>query len=292
MEWILYTLFAATGFGVMSVIAKNIMEDTSAVQYAALYSSLGLLFYTPVFIYFMFKLSPNFQFIALGAMGLSMIGNVLAFLVYNYSVKEGQLSQVVPVTRLTPVFAAFFAAIALGEKLDLALASGILLATSGAVIVLKKDKISYIQSVEDGIKTKAVKAALLSAVIYGFTSVADRYATQIIQPEIYNYFIYIGLSTGFLATTYFQQKQPVKQLKNNFNEYRLLYTVTGLTAAASSLAIFKAFSLAPAAKVTTVQQFQVLIPVIAGVLIFKEENLRRKLSGSIILIAGIALTAI
>lgn len=292
MEWILYTLFAATGFGVMSVIAKNIMEDTSAVQYAALYSSLGLLFYTPVFIYFMFKLSPNFQFIALGAMGLSMIGNVLAFLVYNYSVKEGQLSQVVPVTRLTPIFAATFAAIALGEKLDLALASGILLATSGAVIVLKKDKISYIQSVEDGIKTKAVKAALLSAVIYGFTSVADRYATQIIQPEIYNYFIYIGLSTGFLATTYFQQKQPVKQLKNNFNEYRLLYTVTGLTAAASSLAIFKAFSLAPAAKVTTVQQFQVLIPVIAGVLIFKEENLRRKLIGSIILIAGIALTAI
>jgi len=292
MNWIFYTLFAATGFGVMSVIAKNIMEDTSAVQYAALYSSLGLLFYTPVFFHYIFELNPDFELLAVTAMGLSMIGNVLAFLVYNYSVKEGQLSQVVPVTRLTPVFAAVFAAFALGEKLDLALASGILLATSGAIVVLKKDKISYLQSVEDGIHTKAVKAALLSALIYGLTSVADRYATQIIPPEIYNYFIYIALSTGFLATVYFQEKQPAKQLKENFNEYKILYTITGLIAAASSLAIFKAFSQAPAAKVTTVQQFQVLIPVIAGVIIFNEENLPRKLAGSIILITGIALTAI
>ncbi len=292
MEWIFYTLFAATGFGAMSVVAKNIMEDTSSVNYAALYSLIALVFYTPVFLYYMITTSPDFRFYALIAMGLSMIGNVLAFLVYNYSVKEGQLSQVVPVTRLTPIFAAVIAAIVLGEQLDLALASGILLATSGAVLILKEENISYLKSMEDGIRTKAVKAALASALLYGMTSVADRYATQIIQPEVYNYFIYIALTTGFLATAYFKEKEPIKELKEDFNEYRLLYILTGLTAAASSLAIFKAFSQAPAAKVTTVQQFQVLIPVIAGVLIFNEKHLGRKLIGSIILITGIALTAI
>jgi len=292
MEWIFYTLFAATGFGAMSVVAKNIMEDTSSVNYAALYSLLALIFYTPVFLYYITTTNPKFKFYGLIAMILSMIGNVLAFLVYNYSVKEGQLSQVVPVTRLTPIFAAIIAAIALGEKLDLALASGIILATSGAIIILKEDHISYIHSLEDGIHTNAVKAALASALLYGMTSVADRYATQIIRPEIYNYFIYIALSSGFLATAYYKEKQPVKELKKDFNEYRMLYILTGLTAAASSLAIFKAFSHAPAAKVTTVQQFQVLIPVVAGVLMFNEKNLGRKLIGSIILITGIAVTAI
>ena len=292
MEWILYTLFAATGFGAMSVVAKDIMQDTSSVNYAALYSLLALVFYTPVFTYYMIETSPDFMTTAVAAMTVSMAGNVLAFLVYNYSVKEGQLSQVVPVTRLTPVFAAVIAAVVLGEQLDLALASGILLATSGAVLVLKEDEVSYLQSVEDGIHTKAVKAALLSALIYGVTSVADRFATQIIAPEIYNYFIYIGMTTGFLAATHHQEKQPVKELKKTFNEYRLLYIATGLTAAASSLAIFKAFSQAPAAKVTTVQQFQVLIPVIAGALLFNEKNLKRKIIGSTILITGIALTAL
>lgn len=292
MEWLYFTLFAASGFGVISVIAKSIMEDTPAVVYTALYSLLGLLFYTPVFIYYTIQLEVSPSLLAVGALGMSMVGNVCGLIVYNYSVKNGELSQVVPITRLTPIFAALIAAVVLGEALDAVLATGIILATSGAIIVLKEEEVSYLKSVENGLHTTAIKAAVLSALIYGATSVADRYATQIIPPEIYNYFIYIGLSSGMLAVSYYNYSYPSQKLVETFKEYKLLYIVTGIIAALSSLAIFKAFSQAPAAKVTTVQQFQVLVPVIAGVLIFDEKGLRRKLMGSIILIAGIGLTAI
>lgn len=292
MEWIFYTLFAATGFGTLSVIAKDIMQDTSATIYTALYSFLGLVFYFPVFLYYLFTLEINTTALALTALGASMIGNVLAFIVYNYSVKNGELSRVVPISRLTPVFAAAIAAVVLGETVDLKLASGILLATGGAVIVLKEKHISYLKSVEDGIHTKALKAALLSAFLYGATSVADRYATQIIQPEIYNFFIFTGLTTGLMTITYLKFQKPREKIVSTFKEYTTLYILTGLIAATSTLAIFKAFSQAPAAQVATVQQFQVLVPVIAGVLMFDEGDLARKLAGSIILIAGIGLTAL
>ena len=291
-DWILYTLFAATGFGLINVFAKNIMKDTPSINFTAIYSLLAFIFYTPVFIYYSTKLDLNFQKLAVIGMSVSMIGNVLAFLVFNYSVKKGNLSEVVPISRLTPVFAALIAAIVLGEKIDVALASGIFLATSGAILVLKEDSISYLNSVKEGIHKNAIKAALLSAVFWAITSVADRYATQIIPPELYNYFLYSAMTTGFLAASYHQEENTLNKLKNNLTQYKKLYVLTGLLAAASSLAIFKAFSLAPAAKVTTVQQFQVLIPVIAGVAVFDEKNLGRKLTGSIILITGIALTAI
>ena len=292
MEWIFYTLYAATGFGVLSVIAKNIMQDTSAEIYTALYSFLGLIFYSPVFLYYFLNSGINFTALALTGLGASMIGNVLAFTVYNYSVKEGQLSRVIPMTRLTPIFAAAIAALVLGEKVDLQLAAGILLATSGALIVLKEKHISYLKSVEDGLHVKALQAAVLSSVLYGATSVADRYATQIIQPEIYNFFIFTGLTTGLMTIAYLKFQNPGEKITSTFREYPGLYTLTGLIAASSTLAIFKAFSQASVAQVTTVQQFQVLIPVVSGVILFDEGELLRKLAGSTVLIAGIGLTAL
>ena len=292
MNWLYFTLIAATGFGIISVMAKDIMADTSAVIYTALYSVLGLIFYTPVFLYYAFTLEHSAPFLAVAGLGVSMVGNVLAFIIYNYSVKEGKLSQVVPITRLTPVFAAAIAAVVLGEAVSIALASGVIFATTGAIIVLKEEKVSYLRSIEDGLHTKAIKAAIISAFLYGVTSVADRYATQIIAPEIYNYFIYVGMSSGLLAAAYYRYSHPSEEILDTFNEYSIYYVFTGIIAAGSSLAIFKAFSAASAAKVTTVLQFQVLIPVIAGVLLFDEKDLTRKLIGSIILIAGIGLSAI
>ena len=268
------------------------MQDTSAAIYTALYSFLGLLFYFPVFLYYLTCLELNFTDLAVAAMGASMLGNVLAFIVYNYSVKEGELSRIVPLTRLTPIFAAAIAALVLGEKIDLKLASGILLATTGAIIVLKEKHISYLKSVEDGLHVKALQAAVLSSVLYGATSVADRYATQVIQPEIYTISTYIALTTGMMVFIRLKFQNPRDKITSTFKEYPGFYTLTGLIAASSTLAIFKAFSQASAAQVTTVQQFQVLIPVISGVILFDEGELLRKLAGSIVLIAGIGLTAL
>jgi len=292
MNWLFFTLFAATGFGAVSVIAKKIMQDTSATIYTALYSFLALIFYTPIFFYYTARLDVEPTNIALLGLGVSMIGNVAAFVVYNYSVKNGELSRVVPMTRLTPIFATGIAAVVIGETIDLTLGLGVVFATAGAVIVLKEDEASYLKSLENGLHRKAVKAAILSALLYGMTSVADRVATQIIAPEIYNYFLYIGMTSGLMAMAYYRYSNPVTELSSTFNEFRSLYVLTGVVAALSSLAIFKAFSLAPAAKVTSVQQFQVLIPVVAGLVLFDEKGFKRKIIGTLVLITGIILTAL
>lgn len=292
MEWLYFAIFSAVVWGTLSVIAKDIMEDTRSTVYTTLYSLLALIFYTPVFIYFVASSEINYTSAAVGALGFSIIGNILAFIAYNYSIEEGELSRVIPFTRLTPIFASIFGALALNETIDITLGTGIITATVGSIVLLKEDHISYLTSVEDGFHSDAIKAAVLSSIIYGATSVADRFANQIIAPEIYTFFIFLGMTTGMLFIVKDKTGDVNGSLKPSFEEYSGLYLLTGLLAAAATLSIFNAFSLAPASQVTPILQVQVLIPVVAGLVLFNEKNLVRKLVGTAILLSGVVLVAI
>lgn len=292
MDWFYFTVFSGIAWGVLSVVAKDVMEDTAATVYTALYSLLALAFYTPYFMYFVSQNSISYSDAAVIALGFSMLANLVAFLAYNYSIEEGQLSKVIPFTRLTPLFAALFGAAILGESIDLSLGAGIIAATVGGVVLLKEDHIDYLTSVEDGLHQQAIQAAVLSALFYGAASVADRFATQIIQPEVYTFFIYLALTTALITVVFSRFEDGRVQIASSFREYRNLYIFTGFLAALATLSIFHAFSRAPASMVTPVLQVQVMIPVIAGVLFFGEEKLLRKIVGSVILIAGVALVVI
>lgn len=292
MEWLYLTILSALIWGVLSVIAKDIMKDTASTVYTTLYSLLALVFYTPVFLYYLYISGISYTFAAILALTVSIIANVLAFIAYNYSIDAGELSQVIPFTRLTPIFAAIFGSLILNETIDITLGAGIISATAGSIILLKEDSLSYIKSLEDGLRKDAIKAALISSILYGGASVADRYANQIINPEIYTFFIFLGMTTALLAICKYKLNTGRAVIEKSLREYPLMYAVTGLLAALASLSIFKAFSLAPASQVTPVLQVQVLIPMLAGVLLFNEKNLLRKMIGTAILITGVILVAI
>lgn len=292
INWFYAAVFSALSWGVISVIAKKLMDHDSSEAYTALYTVLSLIFYTPLFLYFALSQTVNYTAIASAALLFSVLGNIAAFIAYNTSIKEGELSRIIPFTRLTPIFTAIFAAAILGEVITYKLGIGILMATAGSILVMKEKNIDYINSIEDRIKSNAIQLAILSSAIYGLTSVADRYATQIIQPEIYTFFLFLGMSTGFLIYTEKSSKHSFKELLKDFRNDKTLYTVTGLLAAGATYSIFYSFSNAPASRVTPVLQLQVLVSVIAGALFFGEDDILRKLVGSLILISGIVLVAI
>lgn len=292
MEWFYFSVFSAVVWGVLSIIAKDIMQDTSAIIYTLLYNILGLVFYTPFFLYYLTTTTVNYTYLAAIALGFSMMADATGFIAYNYSIEEGELSRVIPFTRLTPIFASIFGFIILNETIDLTLGAGILTATIGGIVLLKEEHVNYLASVEDGLHKKAIQAAVASSIIYGAASVADRFANQIIDPEIYTFFLYIGVTAAMLTISSLRFENNSERVRSSLKEYPLLFSLTGILAAAASLSIFKAFSLAPASQVTPVLQVQVMIPVIAGVIFFGEKNLIRKLVGAAILVLGVTLVVI
>lgn len=292
MLWFYAVVFSAVSWGVLSVVAKKLMDHDSSHAYTTLYTVTALVFYTPIFLHFMATKGFSSTYTALGALGFSIVGNIAAFVSYNTAIKQGELSRIIPFTRLTPIFTAIFAAFILGEVINPKLGLGIVFATAGSIIVMKEDHVNYLLSIEDRLGTRAIQLAIASSVMYGLSSVADRFATQVIAPKAYTFFLFLGMSTGFILYTESSKNHSTRELLKDFMNDKLLYCLTGVLAASATYAIFFAFSRAPASKVVPVIQLQVLVSVIAGAVFFDEKSIARKLVGSLILISGVALVAI
>lgn len=292
MEWLAATIIAAVIWSFTGIAAKELMDHSSSLVYSFLYSSLALLFYTPVFLYFLPQASFEISIWLIAALIISGIGNVFGIMSYNYSIKFGELSRVIPFTKLNPIFTALIAAVVLGETMTSTKATGILLVTIGSYAILEEKNSGWKKPFKNFVKLKAPKYAALSALVYSFASVADRFGTQIIQPEIYTFIIYLMITSTLSVYLLTQKRELIPEIKTDLQEDTLYYIITGIGAAVASYLIFFAFSQAEASRVIPVLQLQVFISVAAGHILFNEGNLKQKIIGSLILVTGVILVAL
>lgn len=292
MEWLIATVAAALIWSMTWIAAKELMNHSSSLVYSFLYSSLALLFYTPVFLYFLPQMSLQLNPVLIGVIAISGAANVFGIMSYNYSIKFGELSRVIPFTKLNPVFTALIAAALLGEALTLTRTAGIVLVTVGSYAILEERGTGWKQPFRSFIKSRAPKYAALSALVYSIASVADRYATQQVQPEIYTFIIYFIITSTLTTYLLTNRRDLIPDIKSQLMGNKLIYALTGLGAALATYLIFFAFSIAEASRVIPVLQIQVLISVIAGHVIFDEKHWKEKIVGSVILIAGVILVVI
>lgn len=289
MNWLIAALASSIAFGLNGVIGKYLLENDSDFTYTYLYSILALLFYIPVFIYFVLQTSLNLVPMVLGAALISGTLNILAYLAFDEAMKETDISEVVPLTRTQPVFVGILGALLLSETLNATNIGGIAAVTVGTYIVLRRKSDKLVTPLIKLKNSRAHQYALISALLWSSMAIIDRFATQQISPEIYTFMIYTVMVFGLSTNMLIDEKRKVKAVKTAFKRNKLMYILSGGIAAFASLMIFTAFSLAPASKVIPVLQLQVLISVIAGILMFNEEGSLQKLIGSIILLAGVFL---
>jgi len=292
VEWLAATIIAAVIWSFTGIAAKELMDHSSSLVYSFLYSSLALLFYTPVFLYFLPQLSFELSIWLIVALIISGIGNVFGIMSYNYFIKFGELSRVIPFTKLNPIFTALIAAVVLGETMTSTKAAGILLVTVGSYAILEEKNSGWKKPFKNFLKLKAPKYAALSALVYSFASVADRFGTQVIQPEIYTFIIYFMITSTLSVYLLTQKRELIPEIKTDLQEDTLYYIITGIGAAVASYLIFFAFSRAEASRVIPVLQLQVFISVFAGHILFNEGNLKQKIIGSLILVTGVILVAL
>lgn len=292
MEWLAATVGAAVIWSFTGIAAKELMDHSSSLVYSFLYSSLALLFYTPVFLYFLPSSSFEISIWLIFALVISGVANVFGIMSYNYSIKFGELSRVIPFTKLNPVFTAIIAALVLGEQMTQTRVTGIILVTVGSYAILEERNSGWKKPFKNFIKLKAPKYAALSALVYSFASVADRFGTQIIQPEIYTFILYVMITSALSVYILTEKRELIPEIKTDFTDAPFYYMLTGVGAAVASYLIFFAFSQAQASRVIPVLQIQVFISVAAGYILFNEDNLKQKIIGSLILVAGVILVAL
>ena len=136
--WLIYALLSAISAAMVAVFGKMGLQHLDANTATAIRAVSMALFLVGVVVV-QGKLNLISEIIenrkALFFIALSGIAGALSWLFYFMAIKNGQVSQVAPIDKLSVVFAVIFAVILFGEKISLIAAGGVALITVGALMV-------------------------------------------------------------------------------------------------------------------------------------------------------------
>lgn len=138
IAWLIYALLSAISAAMVAVFGKMGLQHLDANTATAIRAVIMALFLVGVVV-----VQGKFNLIseiienrkALFFIALSGIAGALSWLFYFMAIKNGQVSQVAPIDKLSVVFAVIFAVILFGEKISLIAAGGVALITVGALMV-------------------------------------------------------------------------------------------------------------------------------------------------------------
>lgn len=136
--WLVYALLSAISAAMVAVFGKMGLQHLDANTATAIRAVIMALFLVGVVV-----VQGKFNLIseiienrkALFFIALSGIAGALSWLFYFMAIKNGQVSQVAPIDKLSVVFAVIFAVILFGEKISMITAGGVALITVGALMV-------------------------------------------------------------------------------------------------------------------------------------------------------------
>lgn len=280
--WLGAAVLAAVLRAAYSVLQKQLTDEFGSLELAFLSTLLGLPFLLPAVLLMTEGIPSVPSLPVLGATLFSGVANIVALIVVIHALRLDDLSVVEPLKRLTPVMVAVLEPVVLGAALGPGSMIGAALAAGGALLVLGTPALFRRSS--ELLTRRGPQLAVLAALLYTLTSLADRFATTRLSPFIYTVLIYVIMAAGLGLLQWRRDGMPGRAV---FRHPRLL--ALGAVMAAGSVFIFLAFSLASAAQVTTVLQGTILLGVVLGGYVFDEQHLIPRLVGGAIIIAGIAL---
>jgi drug/metabolite transporter (DMT)-like permease len=281
VAWLGVALAAAGLNTAYQSFQKHLTLDYDGLALSYITSVLGLVFMLPVGAWYVatheLALTPPVVAVILVA-GVANIAAIYAFL---SALAIEDLSVVAPLRQSTPVLVALVEPWLLTVGFDPALLGAALAAAAGAYVLLAESPLAPLRRFGE----RATLLALTAAALFAVASLSARYVTVRVPPLFYSFTVYLAMAVGFAAIRgYRSGTVPVRPLLRT----RLL-ALGALTATRTSVS-YVAFSLASASAVTVVLQTSIVLNVLVGGMLFREEDLVRRLVGAVLIVVGVVLT--
>jgi bacterial/archaeal transporter family protein len=136
--WLVYALLSAITAACVAILGKIGLQHLDANTATAIRAIVMAIFLVGVVVV-QGKLNLISTFFndkkALLIIALSGVAGALSWLFYFMAIKEGKVSQVAPIDKLSVVFAVIFAVVIFGEKISFLSAIGVAMIAAGAVLV-------------------------------------------------------------------------------------------------------------------------------------------------------------
>lgn len=136
--WLIYALLSAISAAFVAILGKIGLQHLDANTATAIRAIVMAIFLVGVVVV-QGKLNLINTFFndkkALLIIALSGIAGALSWLFYFMAIKDGKVSQVAPIDKLSVVFAVVFATVLFGEKISFLSGVGVVMIAAGAILV-------------------------------------------------------------------------------------------------------------------------------------------------------------
>jgi len=281
--WIIYALLTAFFLSTSDALTKRILvsRDEYFVAWARLLFAIPV-FLTSLLIIDIPHLNRNFWFATLTALPFE----ITAMILYTKALKVSPLSLTIPFLALTPLLLIIVSYIILGEKVSLAGGAGIFLIAAGSYTLnIHELRQSLLGPLKAILKEKGSIMMIIVAFIFSITSSLGKMAIENSSPVFFGSFYFVLLTIIFTPIA-------LKKNRGSFAISRkdiLPLALIGITYSAMVLFHMVAISLTKVAYMISVKRMSLLISIIYGHFIFKEENITERIIGGVIMFAGFVL---
>lgn len=205
------------------------------------------------------------------------------YLLYR-SLREGELSQVTPVSALLPVFNVVPSFFLLNELPGVFGAAGIVMTVLATYLLLTDVRVGEKQKYN-----LPVLFMIGTVICTAIGSTLDKVAIEVSTPLLYVCVNMIGASLVFLALTfaYRQQHELVR-----FREHMWTFALLGVVMALAFIAFATAFTLGPTSYTLALRSGGFIIAALWGIFLLKESLSSRKMWALALFVAGTIALAI
>jgi uncharacterized membrane protein len=285
--WFVYAITFALTSSLGTILAKKVMRNVDEKMFLMVSSffSLPLLFLLILIFYQIPKVDTIF---IVSLLVSTMIGVAAALLAYK-AIRESEISLISPISAFNPVFTSVISFIVLREAVGTKGVAGILLIVFGAYLLqISKFKEGIFKPIQSLLTHKGVQLSLGAYFIWSITPVFEKTAIYHTNPSVPPFASLIG---GLMAIPVYaflvrkDIKKVFRGVKNNFKYFLLI----GFLGAIGQAVAFTAFSLTNLGYATAVFKLSMIFTVIFGWLFFKEQNIKERLLGSLVMLLGVIL---
>jgi drug/metabolite transporter (DMT)-like permease len=279
---IVLVLISAFFHAVRSLFTK---ESGDKQIFLWLYSIIALLFFSPLFFYFLFRVGINNPVAYAWCAGSGFI-HFLYWLFLTSAYKEGDLSHVYPIMRSSPALVLMIAVLLLGEQVSLQGVAGILLVAVGVYIINMKrmsgeELLAPIKSMAHDRSTQFAFLTLISVALY---SIVDKMAVDHIHPILFSFFhLFCGMC---FYTPYIVFTKNAVQIKKEWKSGTVRIIMAGIIGIGGYALILVAFTIERVSYIVGLRQTSIVFAVLMGSHFLKEKHQGIRLTGALIIFAG------
>lgn len=215
---------------------------------------------------------------------------VIAYLCYVKAHKHGDLSLISPLLALTPAIILVIAPFMINQKASIDGALGVGLIVIGAYVLnFSASKEGLLKPIGKLFRDKGAKYMMLTASIWGVTSVIDALGVKGVKGNS----LQAGVSWAFftsLVLVLILTPFITRRIKMIFEKTeRKKFFMSGAFMGVAEICQMTAMTMLLAAYVNAIKRFSMVLGVIVGAIFFKEKDIRDRLIGSLVMLAGVIL---